>query len=150
MKNKLKIILVLLFIGGSTLVWGQKHKDGEKIKALKIAFLTEKLSLSSSEAESFWPLYNEYEEKRENLRKQKYHEVYQKIDGIASRTEEEAMGLLDQYLELEEKEEELDKDYFRRFAGVISARKTLLLFRAEHDFRKQLIRQYSNRQERKN
>ena len=35
----------------------------EKIKAEKISFFTEKLSLTPSEAQAFWPVYNEFERK---------------------------------------------------------------------------------------
>jgi hypothetical protein len=34
-------------------------KDG-RLEALKIAYLTRKLNLSTSEAQKFWPLYNRY------------------------------------------------------------------------------------------
>ncbi|MBQ0741530.1 sensor of ECF-type sigma factor, partial [Aquimarina celericrescens] len=43
----------------------------EKIKAFKIAYITEKLNLSSKEAQEFWPIYNNHEEIIENLRKEK-------------------------------------------------------------------------------
>jgi hypothetical protein len=32
----------------------------EKIQALKIAFITQKLKLTPAEAEKFWPVYNQY------------------------------------------------------------------------------------------
>ena len=38
---------------------------------MKIAFITEKLSLTTKEAQSFWPIYNEYSQKIEKLRKTK-------------------------------------------------------------------------------
>ncbi len=46
-----------------TLSFGQNRPDKDKIKSLKIAFITERLDLSTKEAQTFWPIYNEYEEK---------------------------------------------------------------------------------------
>ena len=33
----------------------------ERVKAIRVAVLTEKMNLSTEEAEKFWPVYNEYE-----------------------------------------------------------------------------------------
>ncbi len=49
--------------------------------------------------------------------------------------------LLKKYLAIETEEEALDSNFYKQVADAISAKKTLLLFRAEHDFRRQLIRQ---------
>lgn len=67
MKNSLKIGLVLLMVLFSTFSFAQDRSKREKIKTLKVAFITERLNLSTNEAQSFWPLYNDYEEKRESL-----------------------------------------------------------------------------------
>ncbi len=64
--NKIILTLFLLISGIS---FGQQKPDWEKIKSLKVAFITEKLSLTSKEAQSFWPVYNEFEEKRDALTK---------------------------------------------------------------------------------
>ncbi len=45
----------------------------DKIKALKIAFITEKLNLSEKEAQQFWPIYNSYHEDMSNLKRQAYN-----------------------------------------------------------------------------
>jgi len=39
----------------------------EKLNAYKIAFFTKKMDLSSQEAEKFWPLYNEFQDKRSRI-----------------------------------------------------------------------------------
>lgn len=40
---------------------GDALKRAEKVQALKIAFITQKLELTSAEAENFWPVYGQYE-----------------------------------------------------------------------------------------
>jgi hypothetical protein len=126
-------------------VAAQNSPDKNKIKALKVAFITERLSLSSSEAEKFWPIYNSFEEKREALRHRQHREVYDQIDNSAALTENQAKTLLKKYLDIEEEEEELDKEFYLNLSNAISAKKVLLLFSAEHNFRKQLIKQMGNK-----
>jgi len=67
-KKTLFICVAMLFI--SVDVFSQhtnKVKDEEKIKAEKVAFLTTQLDLTVAEAQKFWPLYNEYEKKNDEI-----------------------------------------------------------------------------------
>lgn len=145
MKNTNKLRLVALLLLCSLPLAAQNPPDRNKIKTLKVAFLTEQLSLTSSEAEVFWPIYNSFEEKRDNLRERQHREVYDRIDQAGNLTENESKALLKKYLSIEEEEEEMDKEFYNKLANAISAKKTLLLFKAEHEFRKQLIKHMRNR-----
>lgn len=136
--NKLFITVLLLF---TTLSFAQ-DRSREKIKALKVAYLTEHLELTSEEAQEFWPVYNEYESKRNELRKKQWVEIKSKLKEVGSLNEQEAQSLLSAYLKIEEEEEELEKDFLNNVSKVISAKKTLLLMRSEEDFKRQLIKQY--------
>ncbi|WP_051638339.1 hypothetical protein [Maribacter sp. Hel_I_7] len=137
--NKLAII-IFLFV--STISFGQRNQDWEKINTLKVAFITEKLSLSSKEAQEFWPVYNEYQEKRNALRKKSYHQIKNKIKDADSLSEKESEKLLALHMQIEEEEEVLDNDFLNKVSKVISAKKTLLLLRSEEEFKRQLMKQY--------
>ena len=140
--NNFKKILFAGFLLASFQFFGQNHPDKEKIKSLKVAFFTEKLDLKSKEAQLFWPLYNEYTENREELRKKEHEQVYSKLKESENLSEKEAAEILKQYLTLEGEEEELDKRFIEKVSKVISAKKTLLLLRSEEEFKRQLIKQY--------
>lgn len=146
MNKSIKIWITLLLIGSMTFVYGQHKPDRDKIKTLKVAFITERLSLTSSEAESFWPIYNKYEEERHNLRKREWKEVWDKLSTVDNISEKEAIGLLSKYIALEDEEEKLDKAFLQKLSKVITAKKTLLLMKAEEDFKRQLIKQAHQRQ----
>lgn len=146
MNKIIKIWVTALLIGSMTFVYGQRKPDRDKIKTLKVAFITERLSLTSSEAEAFWPIYNKYEEERLNLRKREWKEVWDKLSTIDDISEKEATGLLNKYIALEDEEEKLDKAYLQKLSKVITAKKTLLLMKAEEDFKRQLIKQAHQRQ----
>lgn len=142
-----KIILfaacLLALLGGQRTL-AQEQESQEKIKALKTAFFTEKLGLTSEEAAVFWPIYNAYEKDKDALRQKQRREVFERI-GSGNYTEGEARAILDRYLELEEQEEELDKRFNLKMAETFSATRTLKLFEAEHAFRKRLLREFRKR-----
>lgn len=112
-------------------------KAKEKINAARVAYITERLKLTPEEAEKFWPVYREFVEKRQGLRKQ-YRE--QKKSGANEQT------LIDLDLEIKQQELDLEKDYSGRLQKIVSAQKLITLRQAEGDFRRMLIRQIQQRQ----
>ena len=98
--------------------------------------------MKSKEAQLFWPLYKEYTENREELRKKEHEQVYSQLKESENLSEKEAAEILKQYLTLEGEEEELDKRFIEKVSKVISAKKTLLLLRSEEEFKRQLLKQY--------
>ena len=50
--------------------WTLSAQRGEKIEALRIAFITNKLALTSTESEKFWPIYNVYKNALADTRRQ--------------------------------------------------------------------------------
>jgi len=134
------IITIFLFV--TTFSFGQRNQDWEKINTLKVAFITEKLSLNTKEAQEFWPVYNEYQKKRNALRKKSHHEIRSKIKDSDALTEKEAKNLLALHIQIEEEEEALDTNFLKNVSTVISAKKTLLLLRSEEEFKRQLMKQY--------
>lgn len=144
MNNFKKTILVAILLI-SSLSFGQNRPDREKIKSLKVAFITESLDLSSKEAQAFWPIYNQYEESREALRQKERTQIRRKIKSADELSEKEAKDLLEKYISFEDEEEALDKAFLKKVSVVISAKKTLLLLRSEEEFKRQLIRQYRHK-----
>jgi len=136
--NKLLLILFILF---TTLSYGQRGNK-EKIKSLKVAFITDRLELTSKEAQQFWPVYNKFEEQREDLRQKERTAVRDKIRNAAELTEDEAVQLLTQFISFKERAEILDTSYLNELKKVLSSKKTLLLLSAEDEFKRHLIKQY--------
>ncbi len=141
MSNLKKVLLVALLLT-TTLSFGQQRPDREKIKALKVAFITERLDLSAKEAQTFWPVYNEYEAKRQVLRQKERSQIRGKIKNADELSEKEAEDLLEKYISFEDEEEALNKAFLKNVSQVISSKKTLLLLRSEEEFKRQLIKQY--------
>ena len=70
-----KIVLVLLLILGFSTAQAQDDKERERIKSLKIAFITQELNLSNKVAQKFWPIYDKYEENRRELYRREHRDI---------------------------------------------------------------------------
>lgn len=141
-----KIFILILFI--STGLFAQKSDRYDKIKALKTAHLTEKLSLSTNEAEKFWPIYKEYDSKMYDLRKIERREIYSKLkDGIDNMSDTDANILIDQALDIETRELQYRKDLILGLRKVIPAKKVIGLRKAEDDFKRELLHRYRDKKQ---
>ncbi|WP_396177732.1 sensor of ECF-type sigma factor [Flavobacterium sp.] len=143
---KTKQIIIALFLLFSISFFGQETKK-EKIKALKIAYITKDLNLTSSEAEKFWPIYNAFDEKQFELRMVKMRKVRSELKSkpIDSFSDAEANLLLIQIDQMENESHENKKKLVADLRKVISPVKILKLKQAEDNFNKSLLKQYKNR-----
>ncbi len=119
-------------------------KAQEKIRAARIAYITEKLGLTPAEAEKFWPIYNEFDQKRRELRLQN-KDLRRNPDPNKSQEEIEKAAIAQQH-QFRQKELDLEKDYSGRLLNVISAKKVMALPRTEKDFRDLLLRRMQQQQ----
>ncbi|WP_026449709.1 hypothetical protein [Aequorivita capsosiphonis] len=142
MKN---LLFIFLFSIAGLQAQEGKH---EKIKALKTAYITEKLALTSSEAEKFWPVYNSYGEKFYALRFKEHRDIYKKLrDGLDKLTDAEANELIDKNLSIEASKLELRKQMTEALRKVISPKKIILLKKTENDFKHELLDRYKHGRE---
>lgn len=111
----------------------------EKIDRLKIAFITTELALTSSEAEKFWPVYNELEAKIKELRKANKKIEKELQESYETMTNEDAKKKMNTIFENEEKETALRKEYAEKFSKIIGDKRTLKLLSLEHEFRRELL-----------
>ena len=120
------------------------QKAQEKIKAARIAFITERLELTPEEAERFWPVYREFTNKRMEL-KQQFEQA--KRNPPSNKTQEEFNSeLVDLGLKLKQEELNMEKVYSRKIMDVVPAQKLMALKKAEDDFRRLLLQQIQQRQ----
>ena len=118
----------------------------EKIKAEKISFFTSKLDLTPAEAQAFWPVYNEFEKKRFDIKRQIHEYERMPEDDFAKLSESEIEKLYNNYIGSFEKDALLLKDYNKRFLKILPKKKVLMMYRTENEFRSHLIREYKRGQ----
>jgi hypothetical protein len=149
MKNikPLTLIFALLTISS---IFAQNERFKEKmdqVKSLKVAFITNELALTADESAKFWPVYNAFETKQREIRKQKISSYMDRRDdaGLEKLTEKEASGLLSQMESNEEQLHQLRKKLVSDLRGILPAVKIIKLKKAEEDFNKKLLEQYRNK-----
>lgn len=143
-----KIILIFTAILFSSFAFSQSMKDKkEKIKALKVAFITEKLKLTSEEAQKFWPIYNTFDDKQFEIRHNKIRLVMKQIeeDGVENISEKQAQNLVNDLLNSEDELHILKKKFMSDLLKVLPAKKIVLLRKAEEEFNRKLLREFRER-----
>lgn len=141
MKN---IVFTIFFLFTTFYMAAQdKSEHREKIKALKTAYITEGLNLTAKEAQQFWPIYNEFDEKRRAL----YRKERAEVQNAECMTEEKAQAQLEEYVEIEREDYLLKKKYFNDLKKIFSARRIMQLKKIEDEFNEKMMREYRARRE---
>jgi hypothetical protein len=142
MKHPL-IIAMLFVITGNCVLAQDVDVDNvrdpqarERIRAAHAAYITQRLELTTDEAEKFWPVYREFAEKRRQLR---FEMLKQR------RSEASDQEILNRDLELKQKELDLEKEYTKKLSDIVSPEKLVKLRQAEADFRRLLLKQLQER-----
>ena len=124
-------------------VSGQVNR--EKIKAMKTAFITNALDLSSKEAQQFWPIYNEYDKRiyqAKTLRTRAIARRVRAAGGVQQLSNNQASEILQEFIDIDFEVAKAKQDLKNKLMNVVSAKKIILLFRAEQDFNKKLLREF--------
>ena len=141
--------MLLLTLFSTAAVYAQRPSGEEmqKIQDAKIAIITNRLNLSPEQATGFWPVYNEYSQKRKDI-----HRAQRKIINdkkAEGKTDDQVLNNLKEVQELKQKELDLEKEYQNRFLKVISAGQVIELYKAERTFNDMLIQRLKQRKEQK-
>ena len=124
---------------------GRMQEKLEKVNNLKIAFLTKELELSTTQAEKFWPVYNNYEKELMLTRRSfKQKHINNQQDGLSDK---ESKDLLDDQLAMEAAIVAIRKNYRNEFLKVLSPQQLVSLMEAEKRFNQMLKDKMRERRE---
>ena len=136
--------LVVAFFFVSVGVLAQRPAQ-ERIKTFKVAFITERLALSSEEAQQFWPVYNNYEEATQKLRRKERQRFGSQLPYLDDLSENEATSLLAEFKGIQTEKHNLEQQFLQDLKQVLPSKKIVLLLKAEEDFKKRLLQQMRKR-----
>ncbi|MEY3320779.1 MAG: hypothetical protein RLZZ417_362 [Bacteroidota bacterium] len=111
----------------------------ERVKAIRVAVLTEKMNLSTEEAEKFWPVYNEYEREQKKI-KEKFQPNKDILSLDDAAVEKHLFGMLD----MEEELVKLKKKYYQNFSKMVGSRKVAILAKSDREFNFAMIERLRN------
>jgi hypothetical protein len=124
MRKILYLMLLLLPFSGMAQD-GIRGESKQRLEAIQIAYLTKELSLTSQDAEKFWPVYNKYQDELRGL--------------LRNGGEEDVLNRQQKALDIRKK-------YKPDFVKILGGDRTNKLFQAEDKFREMVKRELQNRQ----
>ncbi len=149
MKSKIILLVTALLFLNISFSQGFGPRK-ERIKALKVAFITDKLNLTSEEAAKFWPVYNAFEEKQFDIRYKKINVFLGQMrgeGGLKNIGEKEAQTLLNQIENAEDELHNLRQKLTNDLRPILPAIKILKLKKAEEEFNRHLLEKIKERRE---
>jgi hypothetical protein len=137
MKRGLVLIILLAVLPVSRIA--AQNPNLEKLNAYKIAFFTRRLNLTSQEAEKFWPVYNEFQNKRSQIQIERQAINRNINQNEMNMSEKEMIDAGDKFIALQVQEAALEQEYHKKFREILSPVKVLRLYQAENQYRMQLL-----------
>ncbi len=113
----------------------------EKLEALKVGYLSEMLALTPEEAQTFWPLYNELEDKMRNIRKERRKNRKTARENFDQMSDKELTAAMEAELNFEQQELDLKREYNQKFSKVLPIRKIVQLHQAQDGFKRRLLKE---------
>ena len=133
------LITVLSFAFSMSLKAQDDYPRGkEKIRAAKVGLITNRLNLSEEQAKIFWIVYDEFDKKRSEIRKN-IRQMTAESRNITT-SDDKILSDLKEVLSLKQKEVDLEKEYLSKFLKSIDVRQLSELFKTEQLFNQMLVK----------
>lgn len=136
------VLISILFLGLSVSAQETKTKSEkeDEIKYQKIAFFTDKIGLTADEAQVFWPIYNEYWAKKNNIISTRRSHMTAFADNCKNMSESEMEKHADQYIHFEIELAELLDEYHKKFKEILPIQKVMRIYQADYEFKTYLLK----------
>ena len=102
------------------------------IQLRRQAIITSVMDLSEKEAEAFWPLYRDYRVEMAKVGDRIAKGLIQYAEQYDALTDEQAVKLLNDWLDIEKAKTSVKSKFVSRFRKIIPARKVIRFFQADN------------------
>lgn len=116
---------------------GQSFSIDEYRKRQK-EFFTKRANLTEQEAEKFFPVYNELQQKKMQINHQSRQDAVRQQQPLS---EEECLKAIDALADAQIRIAQLEKEYLEKFKKILPASKILAIQRAEDQFNSELVKE---------
>ena len=143
-KNWLIYCFILFFLG-TRIVSSQVHERNQDFQAQKVGFFTKKLQLSTKEAQEFWPVYNNYQLRKNKIIQDRRSITRYYIQNLKNLSEKEIEEMTGNYIRLMKEESDLLQTFHEKFKEVLPISKVMKIYIAEEQYKTLLLRQLRNK-----
>ena len=145
---RLKLIVILLVVLTFPGISQELPRNSqERFNAQRIAFFTERLRLTPEEAQTFWPVYNEYQDEKSKIIEKRRELTRTLLENQRTLSDDKIEELGDEYVATVIEEAELLRTYHARFKEVLPAQKVPRIYQTETQFKNYLLRQIQQSQQ---
>jgi hypothetical protein len=110
----------------------QKQLDLEAAKAQRKAMVGGNMNLTEQEAQSFWPLYNEYEKQMDQIDERHVKMINDYAKNYETLTDDQAKAKLDETLTIAQARLDAQKKYVPKFRAILSQIKATRFFQIDN------------------
>jgi len=133
-------ILILVMTFSISTGFGQVKTSFERIKALKMAYIAEKIDLTNEEETIFWEVYDKYELKIYEECRKKLREIRKQFSkSIDTLTKEEAINVLKQVYKIEHLAVDFEEERDNALLIYLPPKKILKIHHAEYHFNREMV-----------
>jgi hypothetical protein len=130
------LLLLIFFAVGS---YAQTGSKPNRVYQAKVQFFNNKLNLTPGESKKFWPIYNDYQSRKNKLSGEKKNLIKYFSENKQNMSGDEIEQSLNRYIEIEKEISQLLEEYNNKFKQILSDEKVLQIYIAEVQFRNYLL-----------
>lgn len=141
MKRGFLFVTVMLFLGSLTGgLFAQSQEQIDRFNEERRNYFTEQLELTDAESKSFFPLYEDFQNRKMKLVEDERNTWSYAHNNADNLSEDEILETLEKAYALKESQLQLEKEYYEgKFLKALPAKKVLSLGKVEYDFRRYLL-----------
>ena len=124
---------------------GPRAADREKLEVARVAFISTRLDLSAEQAQTFWPIFNDFDKKRRVILRQ----ISSLSKNVSMILEDEARNRIQKRFELQNELIDVEREFVKEVSQVINYNQILLLNEINKGFTRSLL-QRQKRKDAKN
>jgi len=143
-KMKKILFLLLIILTFPVIRTEAQNSNLEKLNNYKIGFFTKKINLTSTEAEKFWPAYNDFQSQRNKIQLEKLsiNRDFNLNENSLSDSQLEEMG--DKYVDCLVRESNLEVTFHQKLKELLPPAKVIRYYQAENQYKLQLLNELQN------
>lgn len=119
----------------------QNQEQVDQFNKEREAFFNEKLELTAAEQKAFWPIYNDFYNRKMKLSEDERNTFNYSFKNAENLSDEEINSNLKKIRDLKEQQTQLENEYYQnKFPKALAPKKVLKLYGVEWEFRRHLLR----------
>lgn len=137
-RHSLITLFACLLICCPSFAQDKQRCSEDEFRMKKQAYITEKAGLTSEEAQAFFPIYFELQEKKKEKNKKTWSNARKGMKPETS--EEEYQEIINQHFNSQHEILDLEKEYIDKYRKVLTDKKIYMVYRAEIKFNRNMLK----------